>query len=177
MSSPSPLPTPAQNVVLDTSKLPASSSASVWDRLSKWVSENKALVYTIAGVSVVVTSAGVVYYLSGSAAPPPTEKKKSKNQRRKEKKKAEDEKKAKAASEQDGTGYPLERAILDELTVLQSLPPKRPRRPRRSCRKSMRRLSANCQKRWVFDPTDCVGPSLTMREDQENLCGQTEGGR
>ncbi|KAJ5623998.1 hypothetical protein N7510_000307 [Penicillium lagena] len=108
MSSASPLPTPAQNVVLDTSKLPASSSASVWDRISNWVSENKALVYTIAGVSVVVTTAGVVYYLSdskggaGAGAAAPAEKKKSKNQRRKEKKKAEDEKKSKAASVQDG---------------------------------------------------------------------------
>lgn len=106
MSSASPLPTPAQNVVLDTSKLSAPSSASVWDRISKWVSENKALVYTIAGVSVVVTTAGVVYYLSdskgGAGAAAPVEKKKSKNQRRKEKKKAEEEKKSKTASVQDG---------------------------------------------------------------------------
>lgn len=108
MSSESPLPQPAKNIVVDTASLPASSSASVWDRVSKWVSENKALVYTIAGVAVVVTSAGVVYYLSDTGrtaqAPAPAEKKKSKNQRRKEKekKKAEEEKKAKAASVQDG---------------------------------------------------------------------------
>jgi import receptor subunit TOM70 len=107
MSSGSPLPPPSQNVVVDTASLPASSTASVWDRISKWVSENKALVYTIAGVAVVVTSAGVVYYLSDSGRPgqsgatPPTEKKKSKNQRRKEKKKAEEEKKAKASPAQD----------------------------------------------------------------------------
>ncbi|THC98353.1 hypothetical protein EYZ11_002134 [Aspergillus tanneri] len=108
MSSESPLPQPTENVVIDTASLPASSSASIWDRVSKWVSENKALVYTIAGVAVVVTSAGVVYYLSDTGrtaqASPPAEKKKSKNQRRKEKerKKAEEEKKAKAASLQDG---------------------------------------------------------------------------
>ncbi|KAL3452907.1 hypothetical protein BJX65DRAFT_265106 [Aspergillus insuetus] len=107
MSSGSPLPPSSQNVVVDTASLPASSTASVWDRISKWVSENKALVYTIAGVAVVVTSAGVVYYLSDSGRPgqsgatPPTEKKKSKNQRRKEKKKAEEEKKAKASPAQD----------------------------------------------------------------------------
>ncbi|KAJ5115141.1 Mitochondrial outer membrane translocase complex subunit Tom70 [Penicillium alfredii] len=104
MSSESPLPTPAQNVVLDTSKLPASSSASVWDRISNWVSENKAVVYTVAGVAVVVTGAGVVYYLSdsnktGSASS--SAQKKPKTQRRKEKKKAEDDKKAKSASVQD----------------------------------------------------------------------------
>ncbi|OJJ58187.1 hypothetical protein ASPSYDRAFT_153250 [Aspergillus sydowii CBS 593.65] len=108
MSSGSPLPDPSKNVVVDTASLPASSSASVWDRISKWVSENKALVYTVAGVAVVVTSAGVVYYLSDSnqsaksSTTPPAEKKKSKNQRRKEKeKKKAEEKKTKAASAQD----------------------------------------------------------------------------
>jgi import receptor subunit TOM70 len=107
MSSESPLPTPTQNVALDTSKLPASTTSSVWDRISNWVSENKAVVYTIAGVAVVVTGAGVVYYLSdsskSSASSTPSVPKKSKNQRRKEKKKAEEEKKAKAASVQEGS--------------------------------------------------------------------------
>ena len=107
MSRQSPLSPSAQNVVLDTSTLPASTSSSVWARISNWVSENKALVYTIAGVAVVVTSAGVVYYLSDSgkpaSGPAPTAQKKSKNQRRKEKKKAEEaENKAKSASVQDG---------------------------------------------------------------------------
>ncbi|GLI72816.1 TOM (translocase of outer membrane) complex component [Penicillium ochrochloron] len=105
MSSESPLPTPTQNVVLDTSSLPAATSSSVWDRISNWVSENKAVVYTIAGVAVVVTGAGVVYYLNdsskSSASSTPSVPKKSKNQRRKEKKKAEEEKKTKAASVQE----------------------------------------------------------------------------
>lgn len=103
MSSESPLPTPAQTVVLDTAKLPASSSSSVWDRVSNWVSENKAAVYTIAGVAVVVTGAGVVYYLSDSSKPAPPVHKKSKTQRRKEKKAAEEEKKAKSASVKEGS--------------------------------------------------------------------------
>lgn len=113
MSSESPLPTPAQNVVLDTSKLPSQSSHSVWDRISNWVSENKAVVYTIAGVAVVVTGAGVVYYLSDSkkagGASAPSAQKKSKSQRRKEKKKAEEEKKAKAASVQEGMSSSFQR--------------------------------------------------------------------
>jgi import receptor subunit TOM70 len=86
-------------VVLDTSKLTESSSASVWDRITNWVSENKAVVYTIAGVAVVVTGAGVVYYLNDSSKATPPAPKKSKNQRRKEKKKAEEEK---AASVKEG---------------------------------------------------------------------------
>lgn len=98
---------------MDTSKLPAQSSQSVWDRISNWVSENKAVVYTIAGVAVVVTGAGVVYYLSDTkkagGASAPSAQKKSKNQRRKEKKKAEDEKKAKAASVQEGMSSSFQR--------------------------------------------------------------------
>ena len=46
--------------------LPADSS--LWDRISTWVSENKAVVYTIAGVAVVVTTAGAVYYVSNSSS-------------------------------------------------------------------------------------------------------------
>lgn len=38
-------------------------NSSLWDRISNWASENKGLVYTIAGVAVVVTGAGVVYYI------------------------------------------------------------------------------------------------------------------
>ena len=33
-------------------------SSGLLDRISAWVSENKAVVYTIAGVAVVVTGAG-----------------------------------------------------------------------------------------------------------------------
>lgn len=97
--------------MVDTASLPDSTTSSVWDRISKWVSENKALVYTIAGVAVVVTSAGVVYYLSDSSSPAAkssitaTEKKKAKNQKRKEKKRAE-EAKTKSGSVQDGMSNP-----------------------------------------------------------------------
>lgn len=41
--------------------------SSIWDRVSTWVSENKAIVYTIAGVVVVVTGAGAVYYIRNSS--------------------------------------------------------------------------------------------------------------
>ena len=41
--------------------------SSVWDRITNWASEHKALVYTIAGVAVVVTGAGIVYYLNSDA--------------------------------------------------------------------------------------------------------------
>jgi import receptor subunit TOM70 len=99
MSNELPLPSPAQNVVLDTSKLTEQSSASVWDRITGWVSENKAVVYTIAGVAVVVTGAGVVYYLNDNSKATPSVPKKSKKQRRTEKKKAEDAKKAESVKE------------------------------------------------------------------------------
>ncbi|KAJ5155982.1 Mitochondrial outer membrane translocase complex subunit Tom70 [Penicillium capsulatum] len=118
MSSQSPLPTPTQNVVLDTAKLPPASSSSVWDRVSQWASENKALVYTIAGVSVVVTSVGVVYYLSDSnksGASSSSAQKKSKTQRRKEKKKAEEDKKPKTPSVEDESTAKKAEAPSEEL--------------------------------------------------------------
>ena len=81
------------NTALDTGSLSSSSSSSVWDRLSTWASENKALVYTIAGVAVVVTGAGVVYSVSDSrknaqtgAAAAEEKKRASKKERRKAKK-------------------------------------------------------------------------------------------
>ncbi len=64
---------------------------SVWDRVSTWVAENKAIAYTIAGTVVVVTSAGAIYYFSGQrGTESPAEKRKSKKERRKEKKAAEE---------------------------------------------------------------------------------------
>jgi len=72
-------------------------SSSLWDRITTWASEHKAVVYTIAGTVVVITGAGAIYYFSDarrSKVPPPTEKKKSKKERRIEKKKAEEQAKA-----------------------------------------------------------------------------------
>ena len=82
---------------IDTPALSLTTS-SLWDRISTWASENKAIVYTITGVAVVVTGAGAVYYFSdsskiNSSGPAAEEKRKSKKDRRKEKKKQEDEKK------------------------------------------------------------------------------------
>jgi mitochondrial import receptor subunit TOM70 len=75
----------------------SASTSSVWDRITTWASEHKAVVYTIAGTAVVITGAGVVYYFSDSRRDKPTlstEKKKSKKERRNEKKKAEEQSKS-----------------------------------------------------------------------------------
>lgn len=67
----------------------AVSNPSLWDRVSTWVAENKAVAYTIAGTVVVITAAGTVYYLSDSRrTAASTEKRKSKKERRKEKQEA-----------------------------------------------------------------------------------------
>jgi mitochondrial import receptor subunit TOM70 len=47
---------------------PSTSQSSFWDRISTWASENKVVVYTIAGVAIVVTGAGVAYYLTDSVS-------------------------------------------------------------------------------------------------------------
>ncbi|KAL1961454.1 hypothetical protein VTO42DRAFT_182 [Malbranchea cinnamomea] len=106
MSASKALSPAATSPAVTSVSVPSSSSPGVWDRITKWASENKALVYTIAGAAIVVTSAGAVYYFSGPgrtsapAAQQPPEKKKSKKQRRLEKKQAEEEKKkAQSAAE------------------------------------------------------------------------------
>ena len=75
--------------VLDASSV-ANSTSSFWDRLTAWASENKATVYTIAGVTLVATGAGVYYYTSsGTPTAAASEKKKSRKSNKKAKKDAE----------------------------------------------------------------------------------------
>lgn len=64
--------------------------SSFWDRLTKWASDNKTVVYTVAGVAVVVTGAGVVYYLNSrpSQDRPPKLTKKEKRKLRDAERKA-----------------------------------------------------------------------------------------
>lgn len=80
--------------VLDTSSLSSqSSSLPLWDRLSTWASENKTVVYTIAGIAVVVTGAGVVYYSTDSrTASRDTSSDEKKRLSKKERKKAKKDK-------------------------------------------------------------------------------------
>lgn len=71
----------------------AQSTTSTWDRLTHWASEHKAVVYTIAGVTLVATGAGVYYYSSSgeSVKVHPGEPRKSKKERRKQKQEQEKE--------------------------------------------------------------------------------------
>ncbi|KAI1434185.1 mitochondrial precursor protein [Xylaria sp. CBS 124048] len=77
-AAPPPVPAMAKPIAVPV-------HSSVWDRVTNWASENKALVYTIAGVAVVVTGAGVVYYLNGDMHKGPAQPKLSKKERRKRK--------------------------------------------------------------------------------------------
>lgn len=75
----------------------ALSSQSVWDRISAWASEHKVVVYTVAGVTLVATAAGVYYYVSnapkkdgGAEEDSSTSKRKAKKDRRKARKEVEE---------------------------------------------------------------------------------------
>jgi import receptor subunit TOM70 len=59
-------------------------STSLWTRLSGYVSEHKAVVYTVGAV-VIVATAGGIYYISQSTpgSDEPGKEKKSKKDRRK----------------------------------------------------------------------------------------------
>ena len=101
-----PVPIPGSNNNLGTSSLSSdASSLPLWDRLSTWASENKAVVYTIAGVAVVISGAGVAYYLSDSRkgskeAAAEDKKRLSKKERRKAK---QEKGKEKSVSEGEAT--------------------------------------------------------------------------
>ncbi len=101
-----PVPIPVANTNLGTSSLSSDvSSLPVWDRFAIWASENKAVVYTIAGVAVVISGAGVAYYLSDSRKSSAADEKKkpSKKERRRAKQEKEERKsppEAKAIPEQ-----------------------------------------------------------------------------
>lgn len=74
----------------------ATSASSLWDRVTTWASENKAVTYVIAG-TVIVVAGGSIYYLSDSSRSQraaSTATRKSKKERRKEKKQADEEAKA-----------------------------------------------------------------------------------
>lgn len=86
-----PIP-PARSTALETPSMSSqSSSLSLWDRITAWASENKAVVYTLAGVVVVASGAGVIYYLSdpGKDSGAGDKKRASKKERRKAKKERE----------------------------------------------------------------------------------------
>ncbi|KAK5987555.1 Mitochondrial import receptor subunit tom70 [Cladobotryum mycophilum] len=80
MSNPAPSMPPGRPTAIAVD-----ATSSTWDRISSWVSENKAAVYTIAGVAVVVTGAGVVYYLNSDSTSTSNAPKLSKKERRKRK--------------------------------------------------------------------------------------------
>ncbi|KAI9172472.1 Mitochondrial import receptor subunit tom70 [Paramyrothecium foliicola] len=125
MSNPLPSMPPGRPAAI-----PVPASSGLWDRLSNWVSENKAVVYTIAGVAVVVTGAGVVYYLSDSNASADSSPKLSKKERRKRK---EAERKAAETQPAPPTTKPQEASVqseselpdVDETSVLGLTPEQR----------------------------------------------------
>jgi len=99
------IPPPSVPLPLGQPRVAVPADASLWDRVSTWVSEHKAVVYTIAGVAVVVTTAGAVYYIKNNSEPKDSAPRPSKKERRKKKQaEREAEEKAKAASQQRAAG-------------------------------------------------------------------------
>ncbi|KAB5525731.1 hypothetical protein GE09DRAFT_1152413 [Coniochaeta sp. 2T2.1] len=95
------IPPPSVPLPLGQPRVAVPADSSLWDRVSTWVSENKAVVYTIAGVAVVVTTAGAVYYIKNNSEPKDSAPRPSKKERRKRKQaEREAEEKAKAAPQE-----------------------------------------------------------------------------
>ena len=97
-----PVPPPSPNTNLGTSGLSSNiSSLPLWDRVTLWASENKAIVYTIAGVAVAITGAGVAYHLSDSGSKDSgTEKKRSTKEKKRKAKQEKDKSQGQSDSRQ-----------------------------------------------------------------------------
>ncbi|KAF2119400.1 mitochondrial precursor proteins import receptor [Lophiotrema nucula] len=80
-------------------EIPEPGTSSLWDRISTWASEHKGVVYTAAGLTLVVGAGGAIYYLTSSnndaSSPTSTNKRKQKRDRKKAKERAEKEAAAK----------------------------------------------------------------------------------
>jgi import receptor subunit TOM70 len=99
---------PVVGIPIDTKVIEASDS--VWGRISNWASENKTVVYTIAGVTLVATGAGVYFYLSLDQPKKPA-KKKSKS---KKKAKKDDAQESTAAGARDAVSSASQDAVNPE---------------------------------------------------------------
>ena len=63
-----PMPMRGAPLHISSNSTAAAQSTGLWDRVSTWASEHKAVVYTVAGVAIVVTATGVAYYLTDSVS-------------------------------------------------------------------------------------------------------------
>lgn len=98
--------------------IPETGTSSFWDRLSTWASENKGVVYTIAGVTLVVGAGGAIYYFNSSdsstdaSAPGTANKRKKQRERRREKERAAKET---ATKDEPKTGAQTETSTPDRI--------------------------------------------------------------
>ena len=93
-SVPVPPATPSTGPRIPSLPTSSSPSPTMWEKIGTWVSDHKIVVYTVAGVAVVVSGAGVVYYLSDARTLKPAgqeKKRPSKKERRKAKQDRENE--------------------------------------------------------------------------------------
>lgn len=102
-SSPGPFPV----------ELPPQGTSSLWDRISSWASDHKGVVYTVAGLTLVVGAGGAIYYFSDdkkdASTTTPSSKRKNKRDRKKAKERAEKE----AAKEQETKAEPKKASVAE----------------------------------------------------------------
>ncbi|KAK2065549.1 import receptor [Colletotrichum caudatum] len=115
--------------------IPIDSSSGLWDRITTWASDNKAIVYTAAGVAVVATGAGVIYFLNSDSKKDSTPKlsKKERRKRKEAERKAAETEKQPTPAEASASTRPKAAAVetadelpeIDETTVAGLTPEER----------------------------------------------------
>ncbi|KAK2029329.1 import receptor [Colletotrichum zoysiae] len=117
--------------------IPVDSSSGLWERITTWAADNKAIVYTAAGVAVVATGAGVIYFLNSDSKNDSTPKlsKKERRKRKEAERKAAETEKLPTPAEASASTRPKAAAVetadelpeIDETTVASFTPEERER--------------------------------------------------
>ena len=82
-------------------EIPEPGTSSLWDRLSNWASENKGVVYTVAGITLVAGAGGVIYYFSSDSRPDAGASAGNKRKKQRDRKRAKDRAEKESSSKEE----------------------------------------------------------------------------
>ncbi|PVI04920.1 mitochondrial precursor protein [Periconia macrospinosa] len=91
--------------------IPEKGTSGLWDRISSWASENKGVVYTVAGLTLVVGTGGVIYYLSSDKQSSSTNTAANKRKQKRDRKKAKERAEKEAAKEKEPAAEPKKASV------------------------------------------------------------------
>lgn len=89
-------------------QIPDQGTSSLWDRISTWASENKGVVYTVAGITLVAGAGGVIYYFSSEPGQDASTTASNKRKKQRERKRAKDRAEKDASAKEEAPSVATE---------------------------------------------------------------------